>query len=94
MGQKTHYLKTERIFFRATKRGDKLFELRCNDRDFEEGDIVVLNEVLSGEPTIRDPLTFDLTYILEGGLLGLDSDYCILQLQPVSSATDKQTKDL
>lgn len=39
-----HYLKTYIEFFQATKRGDKNFELRIDDRDYSVGDILVLME--------------------------------------------------
>lgn len=40
----THELKILPKYFRAVDNGSKLFEIRKNDRDFHEGDIVILNE--------------------------------------------------
>ena len=42
--RKTHYLKTWPEFFQAMKSGKKTFELRKNDRDYEVGDTLVLQE--------------------------------------------------
>jgi len=39
-----HYLKIEPKYFRAILNGDKNFEIRENDRDFQKGDIVTLKE--------------------------------------------------
>ena len=40
-----HELKIESSYFEAVKSGDKTFEIRRNDRDFQKGDKVVLQEV-------------------------------------------------
>lgn len=41
---KTHYLKTVQPFFSNVKNGTKTFEHRRNDRDFQVGDEVYLQE--------------------------------------------------
>lgn len=45
-----HELKTWPAEFRATKSGEKTFDVRKNDRDFEKGDILVLKEWNPGTP--------------------------------------------
>lgn len=45
---KVHYLKTWTPFFKDIKNGIKNFEVRKNDRDYEVGDTLILEEF---EPT-------------------------------------------
>lgn len=60
-----HYLKTYIEFFQATKKGDKNFELRIDDRDYRVGDILALMEY---DPAIGFTKSKDIwvkvTYIL------------------------------
>lgn len=39
-----HKLKIGSVFFEAVKDGRKKFEIRKNDRDFKEGDVLILEE--------------------------------------------------
>ena len=39
-----HELKIEKLYLEAKKRGDKLFEIRCDDRGYQKGDLVVYRE--------------------------------------------------
>lgn len=41
---KTHHLKALPVYFDAVLRGDKPFEIRKNDRGFQTGDMIVLEE--------------------------------------------------
>ena len=41
---KVHKLKTWPKYFKGIKSGEKTFEIRKNDRDFKEGDILILEE--------------------------------------------------
>jgi ASC-1-like (ASCH) protein len=61
-----HILKTTPEFFQAVKSGEKMFEARINDRNYQVGDMLILREWLphmqqySGEEEIRT-----VTYILD-----------------------------
>ena len=40
-----HELKTEQKYFKEVVAGRKTFEMRVNDRDFNVGDFLALNEI-------------------------------------------------
>ena len=72
-----HELKTIQPFFNDIKSGEKTFELRKNDRNFDIMDKVILKEY----DQMRNKFTGEMisiyiTYILKNRV-GLDDDYCI-----------------
>lgn len=76
---KTHYLKTWPEFFHAVKREEKKFELRKDDRDFQVGDVVILEEWNpEKESYTGNYFDFVVKHKLSGGQFGLQSGYCIL----------------
>lgn len=74
---KTHYIKTIQPYFTEVREGRKKFEYRYNDRDFNVGDEVYLqeynpdNKMYSGEE-----IRATITYILKD-FAGLNKDYCV-----------------
>lgn len=82
---KTHILKTWPLYFERVNNGQKQFEVRKNDRDFQTGDIVKLQEYDNvTEGYTGQELDFVITYILYGGNFGIQSGYCVLQLAPIT----------
>lgn len=81
MSKKHHYLKCETEYFQAQEINIKNFEVRKNDRDYQSGDIVHLEETVNGVKTGRTLQPKTIVYILKGGQFGIDPDYCILQLR-------------
>lgn len=81
MSRKHHELKTETEYYQAVEKGQKTFEVRKNDRDFKIFDMIVLQEVVKGVPTGRTLDPMEITYILPGGIYGIASDYCVMQLK-------------
>lgn len=82
MAPMTHDLKIQSKYFDAIASGEKRFEVRKNDRLYQVGDTLRLHEILKhGEK--REPRTFnvEVTYILYGGLFGIDPDYCIMSIR-------------
>lgn len=71
-----HVLKIETEYYQAVERGDKPFEIRKNDRDFNTCDVVTLVEVVGGVKTGRQ-FSIEINYILHGGKYGLAEGYCI-----------------
>ncbi|AKG88281.1 DUF3850 domain-containing protein [Listeria monocytogenes] len=61
---KTHELKIAPEYFEAVTEGRKTFEIRKNDRNFEVGDTLVLQEFDNGEYTGREYWE-DVVYITD-----------------------------
>lgn len=77
----THYVKTWPEFYQEVKSGRKGFEVRKNNRDFREGDTIVLQEWdKDTEQYSGDESTFDISYVLYGPGFGIEKGYCVMQL--------------
>ena len=61
-----HNLKTLCPYYEAVLSGNKKFEIRLNDRDFQKGDTVTLKEyesgIVTGKYTGREK-NFNITYV-------------------------------
>ena len=95
-----HELKTAPIYFDAIARGDKLFEVRKNDRFFQCGDIVELIRLheesnyytpytekggwKTGDKSKAQRLKFRIGPILQGGQFGIEPGYCVFSLLPIT----------
>lgn len=77
-----HVLKCESEYFQATKNGLKMFEVRRNDRNFKEGDTILLLEV-KGDWETSERLKLKITYFLRGGIYGISDSYCVLGLSKI-----------
>lgn len=64
-----HYLKILPEYFTAVDEGIKTFEIRFNDRNYQVGDILHLNEFCDGEYTGRET-TREVCYIID------NPEYC------------------
>lgn len=69
MSRQHHTLKITPEYYRAIERGDKTFEVRKNDRDFQVYDILELKEFFGGEYSGRY-IRAEVTYILD------NPEYC------------------
>lgn len=80
---KIHDLKTHPAPFRAVASGEKTFELRLNDRDFQVGDILRLREfdpydgAYTGQAVERR-----VSFILNGGEYGLPAGHVAMAIRP------------
>jgi hypothetical protein len=76
----THALKCWPEYFAAIAIGRKQFELRKDDRPFELGDTVLLQEYLpESEKYTGKELKFEISYVLRNApKMGLKPGYCIL----------------
>lgn len=85
MSNKTiHELKTDILFYGAVACGNKTFEIRKDDRNFQVGDILHLQEYrpLEGKYT-GNSLKMVITYILSyAPYYGLKPGYVIMGIKP------------
>ncbi|MBS3993143.1 MAG: DUF3850 domain-containing protein [Bacteroidetes bacterium] len=86
---KTHKLKILPEYFHATAAGNKSFEIRLNDRDFQRGDKLILQEFDGTNYTAKEIHAY-VSYILTGGVLGIEKNYCILSLKITEIIKPKQ----
>ena len=92
---KHHYLKILPEYYEAVKCGDKTFEVRLNDRDYQINDVLHLQEFNNGEYTgcelvkVVSYILNDPTYCKEGYVvLALKDHYsCSKVLCPMQKGT-------
>lgn len=84
---KIHQLKTDSTVFQASWEGKKSFEVRNNDRDYKQGDMLVLMETLASGEAMKDgaSLRFSgrmlisvVSYVLYGPVYGLADGWCMM----------------
>ena len=85
-GQKVHQIKLGKEFYEDVVSNKKTFELRKNDRDYREGDLLELMEYADGKETGRTVVKL-VTYILED-YTGLADGYCIMATVPVNENSE------
>ncbi len=82
-----HDLKTDSKVFQAMRKGFKNFEIRLNDRNFKENDILLLRETFyngeemkAGMPLLYTGamLSVEVVYILHGPIYGLKENWVIM----------------
>ncbi len=74
-----HRLKTSPIYFQQIKAGSKTFECRKNDRDFKEGDFLLLKEWDEG--TTGQEIVCKVTSILyDYQFKGVANNHCIMSI--------------
>lgn len=93
-----HQVKCEHRFFEDVIRGNKLFEVRKNDRNYQVGDYLAMNELTEDKTgyTRRSAL-FVIDYVLryEDMPLALGYDYVVLGIRPCTIVhKDKPSVDV
>jgi len=84
-----HDLKIWPEFFNDVDSGKKPFEVRVNDRDYQEGDKLRLREwnPNTNEYTGRETIKF-VTHVLKGGVFGLPDNLAVLGISMYSNSLD------
>jgi len=83
----THAVKTWTLYFLEQEKGNKLFELRKDDRPYKIGDKFLSQEFdnVKNEYTGKETMYY-ITYILkDADFFGLKNGYCILQLKKIDN---------
>ena len=92
---KIHKLKIKEEYYKAIIDGEKTFELRKNDRDYQVGDLIQFTDARFAPKNYSDDMAekyypqpsetlFKITYILKDVQdYGLDKEYCILGIKRV-----------
>ena len=79
---KLHILKIKEEYWNAILRGDRTFELRKNDRDYQVGDLIHFVKTDGYDYLFCSHCVFRIVYILKNAEnYGLDKDYCILAIR-------------
>lgn len=83
----THILKIKPQFFNAIISGKKRFEIRLNDRNYQEGDEVILNEFNNGSYTGKS-IRAIITYILNHDDFpdGIPQNYVVFNIKILSNS--------
>jgi hypothetical protein len=85
-----HRLKTHPREFMALAVGIKTFEFRKNDRNFQPGDVLLLQEYEPERETYTGrELTLLTPYVLSGPDFGVPDGYCVLSVVPTAEEARK-----
>lgn len=85
---KDHQLKCWPDYFDPILSGEKNFDVREDDRDYQVGDVLVIREwdhlleEYTGRIAIRK-----VTYKLHGGQFGIKDGYCVLGIKTIEEAS-------
>lgn len=75
-----HQLKIHPKYFGRVLNGEKRFEVRKNDRDYQTGDYASLNEYDNEEfidGYSGNQIDIQITYVLNGGQFGIKNGWCV-----------------
>lgn len=86
----THALKTWPEHYQGIASGKKKFEVRKNDRPFEVGDTLILQEYNPDTKRYTgQESTFQISYILHGPGMGIYKDHCVISLEDIHDREHK-----
>lgn len=86
---RTHDVKLLPPFFDAVLSGQKTFEIRLNDRDYQEGDLLYLREYSKRDSKYTGRvLSAEIGFVYKGFEYGLKEGYCVFSLLKVQEETE------
>jgi Domain of unknown function (DUF3850) len=77
---KVHKLKTWPRFYQQVAIGYKQFEVRRDDRGFQVGDILILEECDEKNGYSGAAVAFEVSYLMRGGMFGLKKGFVAMSL--------------
>ena len=84
---KVHRLKSAQPGFDQLRFGGRNFEVRKNDRDYQVGDLLLLEEhnPEPGEETAEDPriIAARVHHVMEGGQFGIEAGYVVMGIEVI-----------
>ncbi|PJC85324.1 hypothetical protein CSW98_15975 [Vibrio sp. HA2012] len=86
---KLHELKIKTEHFEDVLAGRKTHEVRLNDRNYQVGDVLHLQEIDKNLQYTGQTLNACVTHVLKGGQYGLADDWCVLSLGSVTATSAK-----
>lgn len=91
---RTHNLKILPPFFNSVIEGQKTFEIRFNDRDFQVGDRVELNEFSKKDKQLTGrSVMAEVGFVFKGSEYGIKEGYCVFSLLNLSQEMGKTHKE-
>lgn len=88
-----HFLKIKRQYFDSILSNEKTFEIRKNDRNYNVGDKLILNEIDENDFQTGRQLIVKITYIINGPIYGLESGFCILSIKRCGKQSRSNTSN-
>lgn len=90
--RKAHAVKCDPEYFRELRTGNKRFEARFNDRDYQEGDLLIVSEFdRSLDKYSGDRLVFDIGFVLYGPAFGIQDGHCVMSVTPAENGGNNGT---
>lgn len=86
----THYLKISPYYINEVIEGNKTFEVRKNDRNFQVGDVIILQEYHNSKYLERK-ISAKITYILDR-FEGVQSGYVVLGIKILENSSYDEVK--
>lgn len=75
-----HEVKIQSVHFTEILAGRKTHEVRLNDRNYQVGDCLNLQEIDENGDYTGQEMNSQITHVLEGGQYGLADGWCVLSL--------------
>ena len=80
-----HFLKTYPRYYEDVVAGKKRFEVRQDDRGFQVGDSLLLQEYDPSKGYTGRRMEVDVVYKLPGGAFGILPNFCVLGIERKAS---------